>query len=167
MPHPLVTQLRFARAEFMRCIDGVTDEEGARRFMPMNCISWMVGHLASQEQSYWVLLTGGEQPYPDLYNLVGHGKPASTPSLAEMCHAWQDITVAADAYLEGLSVDTLQTHLVYKGKPRPESIGTMLMRNIYHYWFHLGEVSAVRQMLGHTGLPEFVGDMSAAVYRPE
>ena len=43
----------------------------------------------------------------------------------------------------------------------------MLMRTIYHYWFHTGEAAAVRQLLGHTGLPEFVGDMSAATYRPE
>jgi hypothetical protein len=37
----------------------------------------------------------------------------------------------------------------------------------YHYWFHLGEAHAIRQMLGHPDLPQFVGDMSRAVYRPE
>ena len=31
----------------------------------------------------------------------------------------------------------------------------------YHYWFHIGEAHAVRQMLGHVDLPDFVGDMSA------
>ena len=32
------------------------------------------------------------------------------------------------------------------------------MRNTFHYWFHCGEVNAIRQMLGH---PEmiFVGQM--------
>jgi hypothetical protein len=34
MVHPLVEQLRFARSEFMRGIEGVTDEEGQRRFLP-------------------------------------------------------------------------------------------------------------------------------------
>jgi len=48
-----------------------------------------------------------------------------------------------------------------------ESIGTLLMRNIFHYWYHTGEASAVRQMLGHAGVPEFVGDISTAAYRPE
>ena len=37
----------------------------------------------------------------------------------------------------------------------------------YHYWFHLGEAYAIRQLLGHRDLPEFVGDMSGAVYQPE
>lgn len=42
-----------------------------------------------------------------------------------------------------------------------------ILRNIYHYWFHLGEAHAIRQLLGHTDLPQFVGDMSEALYRPE
>jgi hypothetical protein len=37
----------------------------------------------------------------------------------------------------------------------------------YHYWFHLGEAQAVRQALGHTSLPSFVGDIAQAPYRPE
>jgi hypothetical protein len=53
MPHLLVDQLRFARRELVRCLDGVTDEEARRRILPMNCISWMIGHLANQEQFYW------------------------------------------------------------------------------------------------------------------
>ena len=43
----------------------------------------------------------------------------------------------------------------------------MLQRNFYHYWFHIGEAHAIRQMLGHPDLPQFVGDMSTAIYRPE
>ena len=37
----------------------------------------------------------------------------------------------------------------------------------YHYWFHIGEAHAIRQILGHGELPQFVGDMSQALYRPE
>jgi hypothetical protein len=44
MTQPLVIQLRFARNELMRALEGVSDEEARRRFEPMNCISWMVGH---------------------------------------------------------------------------------------------------------------------------
>jgi hypothetical protein len=39
--------------------------------------------------------------------------------------------------------------------------------DMYHYWYHLGEAHAIRQMLGHQNLPQFVGNMSNAVYRPE
>jgi len=54
VPHPLVRQLRFARREFVRCLEGLSDENARRRLMPMNCISWMVGHMAAQEQFYFV-----------------------------------------------------------------------------------------------------------------
>ena len=165
--HPLVTQLRFARSEFRRCLEGVSAEDAVRRPMPMNCISWIVGHLASQEQAYWVLVAQGRQVVPGLHELVGFGKPASTPPLDDMWAAWHAVTQAADQYLDTLTTETLLSHLVYKGAPRPESIGTMLLRNTYHYWYHAGEAHAIRDMLGHTDLPQFVGDMSQAQYHPE
>jgi hypothetical protein len=40
-PHPLVTQLRFARGESARDLDGVPEEERIRRVSPMSSISWM------------------------------------------------------------------------------------------------------------------------------
>lgn len=84
MTHPLVTQLRFARSELVRCLEGVSDEDARRRFEPMNCISWIVGHLASQENTYWMLRAQGQNLAPDLHKLVGWGQPASTPPLDEM-----------------------------------------------------------------------------------
>ena len=165
--HLLVAQLRFARSEFVRGLEGVTEDEASRRFEPMNCISWTVGHLAAQENRLWVLMAQGKTLFPHLTDLVGYGKPASTPPLAEMWAAWRTITATADPYLDNLTPAILQTHLVWDGKPRPENIGTMLLRNVYHYWFHLGEAYAMREMLGHKGLPDFVGNMSAALYHPE
>jgi len=43
--HPLVTPLRFARSEFVRCLEGVSAAEARQRIPPMNCISWIVGHI--------------------------------------------------------------------------------------------------------------------------
>jgi uncharacterized damage-inducible protein DinB len=165
--HPLVVQLRFTRSEFLRCLAGVDDQDARRRIQPMNCISWMVGHLADQEHRYWIMMAQGKVLFPELNDLVGFQKPASTPPLEEMWTAWRQVTATADPYLDSLTPELLTTHFIFDGKKRPESIGTMLFRNIHHYWFHIGEASAARQMLGHTDLPQFVGDMSEAGYRPE
>jgi len=165
--HPLVTQLRFARSEFVRCLEGVSAEDGVRRLLPMNSLSWIVGHMANQEQGWWVFLAQGHLVVPGLNDRVGYGKPASTPPLDEMWAAWRAITPAADEYLDTLTTETLQTHLLHNGVPRPESIGTMVYRNTYHYWYHTGEAHAIRDMLGHQDLPQFVGDISQAIYRPE
>ena len=167
MPHLLVAQLRFARSELVRCLDGISAEDAVRHIEPMNCISWIVGHLAYQESAYWVEVAQGQQIAPSLRNLVGSGKPASTPPLAEMWATWQGVTAAADRYLETLTPEIMATHFERQGKPVPENVGTLLLRNIDHYWFHTGEAHAIRQMLGHPDLPQFVGDMSTAVYRPE
>jgi hypothetical protein len=188
MPHPLVTQLRFARSEFVRCLEGISDEDARHRFMPMNCISWMVGHMAAQEQYYFVFFPQGKVPRPYLNKLVGFGHPASTPPLADMWQAWHDITEATDSYLDTLTTEDLIPHLTQdtgsgengyeaalfgtlskkalaKGVIRSwENVGTMLLRTTYHYFFHTGEAHAIRQQLGHPDLPWFVGDMKTAVY---
>ena len=167
MVHPLVVQLRFSRSELVRCLEGLSEEDACRRTLPMNCPSWVVGHLANQEQFFWVICAQRQIVVPGLNDRVGSGRPATTPPLAEMWAAWRAVTEAADRYLDTLTTDILQTHLEWEGRPWRESIGTMLWRNIHHYWFHIGEAHAMRQMLGHQGLPEFVGDMSAAAYTPE
>jgi len=167
-PHLLVKQLRFARSELIRCLEGVSEGDARKRLLPMNCISWVVGHLANQENRYWVMLGQGQHLYPELRELVGYGQPASTPPFSEMWTMWHKITETADPFLDKLTPELLQTHLKWEdGKPVEESIGTMLLRNIYHYWFHTGEAHAMRQMLGHKDLPQFVGDMTTAVYFPE
>ena len=166
-PHLLVSQLRFARSEFVRGLEGVSEEDARRRILPMNCISWMLGHLANQEHRYWVGLAQQDNVAPGLAELVGYGRPASTPPLKDMWAAWHTVTAAADKYLELLNPAMLQEFLLRDGQPVDENVGTLLMRNIYHYWYHTGEAAAVRQMLGHTHLPEFVGDMSAAAWHPE
>jgi uncharacterized damage-inducible protein DinB len=163
-----VDQLRFARSEFARGLVEVTDEEARKRFGPMNSISWIVGHLADQEQRYWFQRRGMPVLFTDLNDLVGFGKPASTPPLDEMLRAWNTITKTSDQYLDSLTTSELLTHFVVDGKEIDESVGTLLLRVIYHYWFHNGELQAIRQMLGHTNLPQYVGDFTAeAAFRPE
>lgn len=165
-PHLLVSQLRFARSEFVRGLEGVSEEHAIRRILPMNCISWMVGHLANQEHRYWVTLARQKEVVSGLNDLVGYGKPASTPPLKEMWAAWHKVTAEADKYLDTLTPALMQEFLLRDGKQVDENIGTLLLRNIYHYWVHTGEASAVRQMLGHTDLPQFVGP-GLTPYRPE
>lgn len=168
MTHPLVDQLRFTRLEFIRAIEGLSDEDAQKRFPPLNCISWNVGHLAWQEQ-YRLLYNGqGKRLIPELDVICGKGQPATTPPLAEMIAAWQTITTANDAWLDGLTHEKLLTYYVKEGETTGELWGSVLQRIIYHYWYHLGENAGIRQMLGHTNLPQFVGDIdSQAPFREE
>jgi uncharacterized damage-inducible protein DinB len=168
MPHPLVSQLRFTRHEWLRAMRGVDEADGRIRLEPMNSISWIVAHLAWHEQWYWLRHAQDSDLFPGLGDLAGSGRPASTPPLGEMQTTWRAITRAADPYLDTLTSEMLQEHFTWHGRVRQESIGTMLQRLVYHYWFHTGEILAIRQLLGHRELPEFVGDIGAkGPYRPE
>lgn len=179
MTHPLVTQLRFARSEFARCLEGVSDEDARHRIMPMNCISWMVGHLAAQEQYYFEFFPKGKVTHPGLNKLVGFGHPASTEPFAEMWQVWHDITAAVDPFLDTLTTELLDIYpeqkienfedslfgtaskkvLAQSSVKSNESHGTKILRTTYHYFFHTGEAHAIRQQLGHPDLPYFVGGM--------
>lgn len=168
MAHPLVTQLRFARSEWLRSFEGVSADDGLVRLTPMNSIGWVAAHMAWHEQTCWLYRVRGRILNPAVIELAGYGKPASTPPLDEMLEAWRLITAEADPYLDPLTAGDLQTHWIIKEKPFPEDVGTVILRMIYHYWYHTGEVMAIRQQLGHTGLPEYVGDIGAlAPYCPE
>jgi hypothetical protein len=157
--HVYVEMLRFARLEFVRAFEGLTSQEALQRIGRLNSLSWMVGHLANQERRYWLEWAQGSQQFVDLNELVGTGKPPSTPPLDDMWAAWEAITLQADAYLDTLTPEHLTRHMPAAETFLPYDIGGLVLRNIYHYWFHTGEALAVRQMLGHTGLPEFVGEM--------
>lgn len=168
MAHPLIDQFRFTRSEWLRGLAGVSDEDAKRHLGPMNCISWTVGHLAWHEQRYWLEYAQGKLPYPEFNELYAYGSPKHTPTLVEMLSAWHAVTLAADPYLEGLTSATLQDELLRDGQSVDQSVGSAVQRVTYHYWYHTGEIQAVRQMLGHSDLPEYVGDIEAeAPYRPE
>ncbi len=164
MPHPLVTQLWFTRREFVRCLEGVTPQDALKQIGSMNCLSWIVGHLASQEQYLWLESAQGVSLFPDLHDTVGYGSPASTPPWEEMWEKWRLITGTSDKFLVLVTDEIAHSKFARKNNMSQEDVGKSILRNIYHYWFHLGEAHAIRQALGHEHLPQFVGDLSEVQY---
>ncbi len=168
MAHVLVEQLRFARRDWLRGLRDVDAEEARRRHGRINSISWMIGHLAWHEQHYWFRLAQGRTPLPRLRDF-GFGRPASEPPLDEMWALWQQITEASDPWLDALGPAQLLEYPAGDTERR-ESIGTRLLRINYHYWYHLGEAQAVRQLLAGESqhpLPEFIGPIDEVPWRPE
>lgn len=168
MTHPLVDQFRFTRSEWQRGLEDVTEEDGARHFGQMNCIGWIVGHLAWHEQRSFLMRPQNIILFPILNEIFAYGAPMSTPSLKEMLEIWHTVTKAADPYLDSLTTEILLTDLFLNGEAVGQTRGSALRRITYHYWFHLGEILAICQMIGGKDLPEYVGDIEVeAPYRPE
>jgi uncharacterized damage-inducible protein DinB len=168
MPHSLVEQLRFTRSEFQRGIAGISPDDARKCILPMNCISWNIGHLAWQEQRYFLTFAQGQILLPELNEQFAYGAPGSTPALEDMQQAWQTVTRAADLWLDSITTAGLQQLFRSPSGDWETSYGNLLQRVIYHYWYHTGENMAMRQVLGHTDLVDFVGNIDdEAPYRPE
>ena len=167
MAHPRVDQLRFARSEFQRGLAGVSAEDAIQRLEPMNSISWMVGHLAWHERLMFLERAQGLKAEPVL-DAVAFGMPASTPSLKAMWASWTRMTEAADPFLDALTTEDLLRPWPHDTRSAAPTSGSQLQRITFHYWHHIGEASAVRQLMGHTRLASFVGAIERdAPYRPE
>jgi hypothetical protein len=168
LAHPVVELLRFTRSEWQRGLRGVSEEDAARHFGQMNSIGWIVGHLAWQEQRTLFLRRRSEVLYPNLNEEFAFGAPMSTPSLKAMRAVWNRVTKASDPFLDSVTTRDLTRDLPLNGKPSGQNLGSAMRRMTFHYWFHIGEIQAIRQMLGQKGLPQYVGNLEAmAAYRPE
>ena len=164
--HPLVEQVRFTRSEWLRALRGVSEQDGFRRIEPINSIGWIVGHLAWQEQLYFLTRARQQTPEPILNEVAASGGPPSTPSLKQMMAAWKKVSADVDAWMDSLSTADLLSELPPPGRKR--TVGDAIRRMTYHYWFHIGEILAVRQLMGHPRRPEYVGNIEGvAPYRAE
>ncbi len=168
MTHPLVEQLRFTRSEWLRALRGVSERDAAIHQGRMNSIGWIVGHLAWQEQRYFLYRPQGLMPRKDIQEEFTTGGPMSTPSLKRTLAAWRQITRAAEPYVRTLTTKDFSRDLPYEGRKSGQSLGDAIHRLTYHYWFHIGEILAIRQMIDQPRLPEYVGAIEKkAPYRPE
>jgi hypothetical protein len=164
--HPLVEQVHFTRAEWRRALRGISEEDGSRKIEPINTIGWTVGHLAWQEQLYFLTRAQGRTPVPLLNEVAASGGPPSRPSLKQMTAAWKKVTGQVDAWMEPLTTADLLAELPPPGGKR--TVGDAIRRMTYHYWFHIGEILALRQLMDHPRRPEYVGDIEGqAPYRAE
>lgn len=168
MPHYLVDQLRFAKEAFIEGLDGLSAEDATKRVGHANSISWMVGHLAEFDQDMWLTVAQGKTPYASLAQFA-YGEPATTPPLADVLKLWHEVNALVVPYLATLDTEQMDGHLTLTidGEQSRENVGTILLRQTWHYWYHLGEAQAIRQGLGHEDLLQYVGRMDDfAMHRP-
>ncbi|MEM7117979.1 MAG: DinB family protein [Chloroflexota bacterium] len=159
--HQLVLQLKFARQKWLLGHAGLTNEDASQRLGEANSISWMVGHLAWFEQLTWVEISQGKT-VTDTVHAFSWNHGSSVPALDAVLANWHQITAVADDFLNQVTEETL-SDMLYWGERPMENVGTMLRRQIWHYWYHLGEMQAIRQLLGHQNLPPYIGQMTEAV----
>jgi hypothetical protein len=151
--HTLVQMLYLTRKEFERNLVGLTDEDARKRIEPMNCISWIIAHVACQNRAFLLDWPQGRDSDPR-YLPYDYGAPPSQPSLEDAMTLWKDACKETDALLRAATSKSLQDKGALTSREN-ENRGTLLVRCIFHTWYHMGEINSIRQMLGHRA-PQFV-----------
>jgi len=147
---------RVAVTEFRRGLEGLSAEESSIRVSKadgttMNAIAWSVQHIARHWWNAKQAATGAT---------AASVPPASSDGTPP---AWQDALAhfdVATSDLAWIDVTNDEQFLAIPAFSQRESTGTFLGRAIFHTWFHIGEINAVRQMLGHDEIM-FVGPAGA------
>jgi len=153
LTHPLVTQLRFARSEFVRFFP-----QGKVPHPQLNKLVGF-GHPATTP------------PLADMWQ-VWHDITAESDTFLDTITTEQLSTELKQnpKALEDSMFGTVSKEVMEKIRARGsvrsgENLGTKILRTTYHYFFHTGEAHAVRQQLGHPDLPYFVGNMPDYLWR--
>ena len=155
-----IEMARFALSEFERGLTDLTDEEARIRVAKadgtqMNAISWIVGHISS----HWLLLAASarQEGRPSSLRPFASGPSAdpTPPPLGDVLKLLEDARAATDWVIS--ADDTLLSRQL--GPDSGENLGTALLRAFQHTWFHIGEINAIRQILGHPEIG-FVGRMT-------
>ena len=110
-----------------------------------------------------------QTPYPDLAARGPERRPADhTAAARDAATLARDVTNAERSRGSiGLN-DGGDSAADLGGTGGKRTVGDSIQRVTYHYWFHIGEILAIRQLLGHRRLPEYVGDIdSRAPWRPD
>ena len=160
MAHLIVEHLWFARSKWETGYEGISAEDAVKRVGDANCASWMVGHLACFEQFTWCTLAQGITVVEEL-SAYDFGQPATTPPLDEVFDMWHKVMPVANQYLATLTEPDMTTFLKFRnGRTFWDDIGTTILRHTWHYWYHLGEMQALRSGMRHKNMPPYIGKMA-------
>ena len=143
----------FTIEEFRRNLGGLSDADALVRVpkddgTEMNAVSWIVQHIASHWINVYAQGVGG--PFPmDTLPPQGGTPPAYPDALALFDEGAQILEWLPEA----------PEAAMLRPSMRGETVGQFLLRAVLHSWFHIGEINAIRQHLGHPTL-DFVGDFA-------
>ena len=116
----------------------------------LNAGSWIVAHLAKQQDDYWN--AGAQGLAPDVWLVeqrVGFGDALLVPDFAEAVGAFGRVRAGAIPYLRSLSEKDLDTVVRRSSSSRVEqTAGELLARSVGHCFAHTGELAAIASLVG-------------------
>lgn len=153
---PAVVRLLLdARGEFVRVADSLPVPAQAGAFDRLNAGSWIVAHIAAQDDQYWSV--HAQQLQPDAWLAeanVQYGDPGSRPDYAQARAALDRAFERSQPYIEG--IDGTQFATVLRSAERgDQTVADFVVRQAAHLFALAGELAAIGSLAGASdpGLP--------------
>lgn len=129
--------------------------------------TWTLAHVTEQVDRWINVIAQNMLPHPDLGKKeFGFGGTGISQDWQLINQASQEVRAAAKSYLDNLSDNDLESIVVNDNDPnaKPErkriKLYSVILRIIAHYYFHIGEIAAKRDRIGHS-----VGDYPGSLNR--
>ena len=144
-PPRLVRLLWDAFDELERVAAALPTPGQGRAIGRLNAGSWVVAHVAQQQEAYWCTGAQGLDPDEWLAGLeVGFGSEPSVPDYRESLDAFARTRARSIPYLRSLRDEDLES--VMAG--RAETVGDLLVRAVGHVFVHTGELATIASLVG-------------------
>ena len=148
-PPRLVRLLWDAFDELERAAGALPTPGQGRAIGRLNAGSWIVAHVAQQQEAYWCTRAQGLEPDEWLAGIeVGFGSEPSVPDYRESLAAFARIRAASIPYLRSLRDEDLDAVMERAGSRRDETIGDLLVRSVGHLFVHTGELATIASLVG-------------------
>ena len=149
-PPRLVRLLWDAFDELERVAGALPTPGQGRAIGRLNAGSWVVAHVAQQQESYWCTGAQGLEPDAWLAGLdVGFGSEPSVPDYREALEAFARIRARAIPYLRSLRDDDLDAVMEPSdGSGRAQTVGDLVVRAVGHVFVHTGELATIASLVG-------------------
>ena len=149
-PPMVVRLLCDAFDELERVAEALPAPGRGRAIGRLNAGSWIVAHLAKQQDDYWN--AGAQGRDPDAWLLdqrVGFGDEPSVPDFAAAVAAFARVRAGAIPYLRSLRDEDLAAVVRRSSSSGVEqTAGQLLARSVGHCFAHTGELAAIASLVG-------------------
>ncbi len=150
----VVRLLLDARDEFRRVAEAVPNPGRGGAIGRLNPGSFIVAHIATQDDLVWNVALQGLEPDAWLVAAnAGHGAPRSTPDYDEALAALDRTFARSEATVTALAEEDLDRELSSSVPGR--IVAAQLARSTAHTWSHAGELATLASLVGapDLGLP--------------
>jgi uncharacterized damage-inducible protein DinB len=153
--------------DFDRVLNELDIQEAIENPNGGSSFTWTLAHVTEQVDKWINVIAQNMLPHPTVekkeFRFRGTGISQEWQLINQ---ASQEVRAKAKSYLENLSDTDLESIVLNDNDPntRPErkqiKLYSMILRIVAHYYFHIGEIAAKRDSIGHS-----VGDYPGSLKR--